>query len=538
MTTAAIDHEVAVIGCGIGGVALGYYLKQAQIDNFVIYEKSDNLGGTWHLNTYPGVACDIPSIVYQYSFACNPDWSRVFAPGAEIQAYTQDVADRFGITSHVRCNREITRQVWDEENHLWELHFTDGDIRRTRFLVTSLGPFVRPKPAADALPGIDLFEGRVLQTADWDNDFNVEGKRVGVIGTGASGVQVSAAIASEVSTLSVFQRTAGWVGPKIDFTVPRALRFLQRIPGTVQVIRGSVLLVGHFLTLVVFARWFAAPLRWIMRHGGPLSVKVYRAYIRSRVNDPAVAEALVPPYGIGTQRPTLSVNFHRIFNQPNVKLVTAPIERVVPEGILTADGHVHELDAIVTAIGWESSASPATYVRGSVLGANGADLGTFFAENGAQAFEGVAVPDFPNRWMLVGPNSWQGNGGWHALVELGAKHAVRAISLARSRSATRTEVRREVHDRQHAIVRQRAQRFEYYFNTVYPNASRSWIINEHGEFAIAKPYSVWRNYWLAKRFPQSWYSYERMNTAAAQQCSSRQSEAIGRRNQIDAAVRG
>lgn len=508
MTTPRIDHEVAVVGCGIGGVAVGYYLKQAKIDDFVIYEKSDNLGGTWHLNTYPGVACDIPSIVYQYSFAYNPEWSRVFAPGSEIQAYTEAVADRFGIRAHVRCNREVLRQVWDEDNHLWELHFADGDVRRARFLVTSLGPFVRPKPTVDAFPGLESFGGRVLQTAAWDHDFDLRGKRVGVIGTGASGVQLSAAIAAEVGTLTVFQRTAGWVGPKPDFTVPRLLQRMQRVPGTVGLVRGTVLAVGHIGTLVAFSRWFDPVLRWIMRHGGPLSIRVYRRYIRGIVKDPATAEALVPPYGLGTQRPTLSVNFHRIFNRANVNLVTAPIERVVPEGIRTADGRLHELDGLVTAIGWESSGSPATYVRGSVMGAAGADLGAYFAENGAQAYEGVAVPGFPNRWMLVGPNSWQGNGGWHALVELGAQHAVRAMGLARERAATRIEVRPEVHSRQHAIVRRRAQRFEYYFNNVYPDASRSWIINEHNEFAIAKPFSVGKNYWSAKHFPVDDYRYE------------------------------
>lgn len=502
-----VDHEVVVIGCGIGGVAIGYYLNRAGIDDYVILEKRERLGGTWQANTYPGVACDIPSIVYQYSFAYNAEWSRVFAPGHEIQEYTESVADRFRITEHVHCGMDVVKQVWDDVGDVWVLTLADGSLLRARFVIASLGPFVRPKNVGEALPGIGSFKGTLLETANWDHSFDLAGKRVGVVGTGASGVQLSASIADTVSHLSVFQRTAGWVAPKIDFTVPSILRAVQRIPGVIASIRGSLLAVGHVLTLIVFSHWFDKPLRLIMRYGGPLSIKVYGWYIGLVVRDRDTAKRLVPPHGIGTQRPTLSANYHRMFNQSNVSLVTSSIASVEPEGVRTEDGVLHRLDALVTAIGWESSGCPTTYKRGEVIGQDGVDLGEFFDSSGAQAYEGVAVPGFPNRWIMVGPNSWQGNGGWHALVELGAKHAVRAISLARKRRATRIEVRKDVHDRQHRLVRRKAARIEYYFNEVYPKASRSWIINAQREFAIAKPFSVGRNYWMASHFPANDYRY-------------------------------
>lgn len=505
------DHEVVVIGAGPGGIAAGIKLGQAGITDFVIVERASEIGGSWRDNTYPGIGVDIPSIAYQYSFARNPNWSRFFAKGAEVKAYHEEVATRFGLHKHLCCDTDIARETWDDSRHLWTLHTTDGRAITTRFVINAVGAFINPK-ADPGIPGVENFTGMIQRPASWDHGYDHAGKRVAVIGTGASSVQITPSIAPDVELLEVYQRTPVWCLPKPDFKIRAWMRRALRTPGLAAFLHGiglAAVEVGSRV-LVSTPLWAAAPL---MRGFDAAAKRAYRAYLRRVVNDPATAKSLVPSYGPVGKRPTLSNDFLTAFNRPNTHLITTPIERITRTGIRTADGVDHDLDMIVLATGYHLFSDPESYLPGAVVGRDGFDLGHFFAENRLQAYESVALPRLPNRWMIVGPYSWTGT-GWHALVEITAKHAARAIIEARARAATLVEVRQEVHDAYHAQVRRRGRNIQHYF-TVQNRGLRTYYVNSQGDMPYIRPSTLLEARWRCRHFPLDDYRYETLPVPSA-----------------------
>ncbi|WP_020668773.1 flavin-containing monooxygenase [Amycolatopsis nigrescens] len=498
------DHEVVVIGAGPGGIAAGVRLREAGIDDFAILERADEVGGSWRDNTYPGIGVDIPSIAYQYSFARNPDWTRVFARGAEVKAYHQDVADRFGLGKHLRFHTEVMREEWDEPGHLWRLHTADGPVLTARFVINAVGAFINPKDDP-GIPGLAGFTGKIQRPTSWDHGYRHTGKRVAVIGTGASSVQITPSIAGEVAKLVVFQRTPVWCLPKPDFEIPPAARAALRLPGLMSLLHGIMLLgVELLLRAAVYAPLpIAARAMRLMDAGAK---RAYRWYLRRVVRDEKVRRALLPGYGPLGKRPTLSNTFLRTFNRPNTELVTTPIERFTETGLRTADGARHEFDMIVLATGYELFSDPESYRPGAVVGRDGFDLGEFYAANRLQAYESVSVPKLPNRWMLVGPYSWTGT-GWHALVEITSRHAVRAITEARRRGATSAEVRQSAHDTYHARVRKRGANIAYYFRE-QNRGLRTYYVNSHGDMPYIRPSTVLEARWRSRHFDLDDYEYK------------------------------
>lgn len=498
------DFRIAVIGAGPGGLAAGVKLKRAGLDDFVIVERADDVGGSWHENTYPGLGVDIPAIAYQYSFARNANWSRLFPHGAEVKAYHQDVARRFGLYPHVRFNTNIVREEWDDAGSYWKLVTDTGEVITARFLISAIGAFVRPKEDA-GIPGWESFEGKIQRPSSWDHDYDHTGKKVGIIGTGASAVQIIPSIAPEAAALKVFQRTPVWSIPKPDFVISDTGKRILAIPGLQAAAHGAVLIAVD-LVLRVASRAPMKVLRPTLTGFDKWTIKAYRKYLGMIVENPATADELAPNFGMVAKRPTMSNSYLKAYNRDNVTLITDPIERVTARGIATRDGVEHAFDMIVLATGYEVFSDPETYRPGTILGRNGFDLGKFYAEHGLQAYQSVSVPCLPNRWTLVGPYSWTGS-GWHAFIEMTADHAVRAIAEAARRGATVVEVRRNAHDAYHRKVFDRAERVRFYFNDLNGHVP-TYYRNSQGDSTYIRPSGFLEASRGNRKFPLDDYRYE------------------------------
>lgn len=516
------DHEVIVIGAGIGGICAGVRLKQAGIDDFVIVDRSDGPGGTWRQNVYPGVAVDIPSLTYQYSFAPNPNWSRVFAPGAEVLAYLESVVERYDLTSHCRFGVNIQSERWDDDAQSWVLQTADGSHLTARFVISAIGPFLNPKPDP-GIVGVADFAGTVAAPADWRPEYDLRDKRVAVIGTGATGVQLAGHVAPEVDSMVVFQRTPVYCVPKPDFVVPSWLQRILALPGVFTTSR-RITLAAIDVGLLFLAYTPGVLMRPAMRAFDRVVRRLYSAYLRRVVDDPATACALLPAHGLFGNRPTLNSTFPRAFNRSGVDLETTPIDRVVSEGVRTVDGQIHRVDYLVVATGFELFSEPSSYPKGRVVGRAGVDLGEYFTANGMRAYDSTAVPGFPNRWIVVGPYSWTGT-GWHELVEVAVDHAVRAISIARRRSAGDMEVTPAAEERFHRRMLRRGRNLKYYFTELNRGVNSYWV-NSDNDIPIlrASTYSAAKR--SANHFPEADYTYGECRVVAGQDGSTHRRKAV------------
>ncbi|MDO3127461.1 NAD(P)/FAD-dependent oxidoreductase [Mycobacteroides abscessus subsp. bolletii] len=499
------EFEVAVIGAGPGGIAAGVKLLQAGVANIVLLERADDVGGSWHENHYPGLGVDVPSFAYQYSFARNPRWSRLFPKGAEVKQYHVDVAKRFGVYERVRFNTNVEREEWDDEAGHWKLHASDGTVVTARFLVSAVGAFVRPK-ADIGIAGANSFGGKIQRPTDWDHEFDMAGKSVGIIGTGASAVQIIPTIAPEIAHLTVFQRTPVWSLPKPDLTLGPFLRPLYAAPGVQSALNGAVLVLAD----VLLRSLSKAPFRWsrpVMDRFDAACIAAYRRYIRWVVDNPATAEKLTPNFGPLAKRPTISNGYLKAYNRNNVTLVTEPIARITKKGVRTRDGVEHRFDVLILATGYEVFSDPETYRPGAILGRNGFDLANYYGENGLQAYESVAVHGLPNRWTLCGPYSWTGS-GWHAFMEMTSDHAVRAILETNRRGADRCEVRKEIADAYHHTVKQRSEAMRYYLAELNGHVP-TYYRNSQGDSTYLRPAGFFEARRSTRDFPLADYVYEK-----------------------------
>ncbi|GAA3225583.1 NAD(P)/FAD-dependent oxidoreductase [Actinocorallia longicatena] len=475
--SAGPDFEVAVIGGGLSGIGMGIALREAGITGFVILERAGDIGGTWRDNTYPGIGVDVPAQAYQFSYELNPSWSRVFAPGSEVKAYVDRVADRYGIRPHVRLDCEVTRREWDEDARLWRLTVPGGEVA-ARYVVSAIGAFVDPKPVDIA--GAEDFAGKLLRSSSWDHGYDLRGKRVAMIGTGASAVQIVPEIAATTGRLDVFQRTPIWVGPKPDLPTPAALRRLyRRVPRVQEAVRRATTRGVEYLLIdgVVHHRPAIT---------GGLARLLRSAWYRSQVRDPETRRRLTPGYGFGCKRPSVSNTYLRTFNRPNVSLVTEPIARITRDGVLTADGEERPFDAIILATGFRLASDPENFRRTPVRGRDGFDLADHYTEHRLTSYEGVSLPGLPNHFMMFGPYGWVG-GTWHQLVETAGAHIVRVITEARRRGATSVEVRREPAERWTEEMRARLGGSIFASDTCA--TAHSYYFDHHGDTPYLRPTS-------------------------------------------------
>jgi cation diffusion facilitator CzcD-associated flavoprotein CzcO len=499
------DHEVAIIGAGLGGIGAAIALKRAGIDDVVLLERASDIGGTWRDNTYPGIAVDIPAQAYQFSFELKPDWSRVFATGAEVKAYIDHCADRYDIRRHVRLGSEVLSRDWDEASHLWRLKTPQQELT-ARFVVSAVGAFVNPKEPE--IEGIEEFGGEVLRSASWDHSVDIEGKRAAIVGTGASAVQIIPAIARDVEHLDVYQRTPIWVFPKLDYPTSRPVKWLfARRPALQNAVRKT-------LTQVLEAGLVGGVVHYESAAWAPRSAAWFARNIFYRqVRDPDVRRRLIPDYDVGCKRPSVSNSYLRTFNRDNVELISDPIERVTASGIRTADGRERQIDVLVLATGFRMATDPENYRRNPVRGRDGFDLASFYSSHRARSYESVSMPGLPNHFMIFGPYGWTG-GTWHVLVETASHHIVRVIEEVKRRRATAVEVREQAAERWTHFARERLGRSLWSIGSCA--TANSYYFDHHGDTPFLRPTSSKEAWRAAKTFPLDDYEFRTLADADVQ----------------------
>jgi cyclohexanone monooxygenase len=432
--------RVAIIGAGLSGVCVAARLRRAGIDDFVVLEGAAEVGGTWRDNTYPGCACDIPSMLYSFSFAPNPHWSRYFAPQPEIQRYIRQVAEREGIRPHIRCGTELTGARWDEPSARWRLETTAGPLDAD-VVVAGAGPW--HEPIIPALPGLGEFGGLVFHSSRWDHDRDLAGRRVAVIGTGASAVQFVPEIVDRVEHLTVFQRTPHWVLLKLDRPVTRVeQRFLHHLPGAQKLIRGAVFEV---LELFNSAMHHPQVMRQLQRLG--------ELNIRMNVPDRELRAALTPDYPLGCKRVLISNDWYPALTRPNVAVVPAAVERVGRRSVTDTRGGEHTVDTIILATGFHILDMP---IAGIIHGRDGRTLAETW-RGSPRGYLGTAISGFPNAFVMLGPNAGI-NTSATVLMEYQARYIVDAITTQRRHDIPVLDVRPEIQEAFNADVDKRLQR--------------------------------------------------------------------------------
>ena len=435
----AEHHRVVIVGAGIAGVGLGIRLLQEGIEDFVILERNESVGGTWFEHTYPGCACDIPTHLYSYSFARNPKWSRLFPRQEEILAYVRDVADRHGVTPHIRFSCEMQRATWDERAARWRVKIADGELTSDVF-VSAIG--ATAEPDEPDIPGLASFTGRRFHSARWDHEHDLSGERVAVIGTGPAAAQFVPIIQPLLERLTVFQRTPAWVIPHPDRRVPGLERTLYRLFPPAQDLQRN-LFFGIYEACGIGFRGHTSLLAPIEAMG--------RAHLRRQVRDPELRRKLTPRYRFGCKRPVLSNQFYPALAAPNAEVVTEPIARVDGSAIVTADGQRREVDTLITAIGYRYNRS---LLVNRVRGVGGRTLGDVW-DRSPRAYLGSAVPGFPNMFILLGPNAIGINSVIFSL-EAQIEYVMSALETMESRGARRVEVTPEALARYVAEVDRRS----------------------------------------------------------------------------------
>lgn len=448
-----------IIGAGMAGILSAIKLKEAGLTDFTVYEKADRLGGTWRENTYPGVACDVPSHLYSYSFAPNPDWSHVFSPGGEIQAYFEDVARRYQVEPFIRYSTEVTRLEWRDER--WLVETATGEHDEADFIIAATG--VLHHPSYPDIEGIDTFEGAAFHSARWDHSVPLDGARLGVVGTGSTAVQIVSSSVERVGELHLFQRTPQWVLAVDNPPISEDDRARYRSdPSAMAELRKQL--------AATFERYFANAVVAADSPEAKMLQDLCTKNLEENVTDPELREKLRPNYRAACKRLIVSPNFYQAIQHPNARLVTSGIERVEPKGVRTKDGVLHELDVLVLATGFQVD----RFLRPiEVIGRDGVTLEKLWADR-PSAYFAVSVPELPNLFMLNGPNGPVGNFSLIDVAELQFDYIMQLVDLVCSGRY------REVSASNEAAERFEAERVEAAKNTVWVTGCRSWYLDDRG----------------------------------------------------------
>jgi cation diffusion facilitator CzcD-associated flavoprotein CzcO len=459
-------HEVLIVGAGFAGLGCAIRLRRAGVEDLVILERGEEVGGTWRDNQYPGAACDIPSNLYSYSFALNPDWSRGYSGSREILAYVHELVSRFQLWPLLRFRQNVTALDYDDARGIWHVSTESGERHAARSLIMAAGPL--SNASFPALPGIEAYAGHKIHSARWDHGYDFAGKRVAVIGTGASAIQIVPELVKQAASVKVFQRTPGWVLPRPDYAAPEWSRALmRRLPLAQRALRRALYLAHESM---------ATGLIWNTPVTGVLE-RVARLHLRSQVKERWLRRQLTPDFRIGCKRVLVSNDWYPALQRPNCKLITWPIATLSPAGIRTAEGVEHQVDCIVFATGFDVCKTGAPF---PVRGAGGRELGAEWAR-GAQAYKSVSVAGYPNLYLTFGPNSGPGHNSALVYMESQIGYIVRMIRVLRERKLRWLEVRDEVQARYNRGIQRRLAR------TNWNSGCNSWYLTADGYNATMYP---------------------------------------------------
>ncbi len=452
--------DAIIIGAGFGGLCAAIKLKEAGYNRLIVLEKADRIGGTWRDNTYPGAACDVPSRLYSFSFALNPDWSRAFSGQAEIRQYMEDCAERFGVKQFFRFGAEVERADWDEAAAVWRVTLTGGETLSAPVLVSGLGQLNRPSFAG--IPGREAFRGPSWHSARWNHDVDLAGKTVGCIGAGASAIQYIPEIAKTAGKVVVFQRTPNYIVPRLDKpTTPGARNLYRALPWLDRAQRWLI--------------WQLMDWRFKAFKQGTKSAENFRKlalkYLEDTVSDPALRAKLTPDYPIGCKRVLISDDYYQAIVRPNVELVTEDVQAVTETGVRTGDGAEHACDVLIFGTGFATTGFLAPL---AITGENGQTLDDAWKE-GAEAYYGVTVAGFPNLFMLYGPNTNLGHNSIIVMIEAQVGYMVKALEAMRERRARALRLKAEAQSRFNSQLQRDLS------NSAWAGACSSWYKTASGK---------------------------------------------------------
>jgi len=421
--------DVAIIGTGFAGLGMAMQLKKAGMDDFVLLEKADEVGGTWRDNHYPGCACDVPSHLYSFSFAQNPAWSRLFSPQPEILGYLKRLTDEQGIRSHIRFHSAVSEARWDEAAGVWNILTAAGDHYTARVLVSGMGGLSRAA-YPEGIQGLENFKGKTFHSQDWDHNYDLAGKRVAVIGTGASAIQFVPQIQKTAARIDLYQRTPPWITPKPDARMADGVKSLfKRLPFMQSALRGLLYGVMEMRALgfVVNPKLMA------------LDDRTARAHLRRQVKDPVLRKKLTPDYKIGCKRVLISNDYYPAVSQANVSLVTEGIREVRAHSVVDMNGVEREVDAIIFGTGFKATDPVPPKM---IFGKGGVDLLDTW-QDGPEAYKGCTVAGFPNLFLIVGPNVGLGHSSMVYMIESQVAYVMSALKTMKTTGQPVLEVKAE-----------------------------------------------------------------------------------------------
>ncbi|MGW5724925.1 flavin-containing monooxygenase [Nocardia beijingensis] len=474
-----------IIGSGFAGLGLAIRLTQQGRNDFLVLERGSDVGGTWRDNTYPGAACDVPSHLYSYSFALNPNWSRSFSRQGEIQQYIQDVSKRYDVRDKHVFDCDVTSARWNNETALWEIESTKGSFTADT-VISAVGALC--EPALPDIKGIGEFEGEIFHSARWNHDADLTGKRVAIIGTGASAIQIVPAIAAKVGHLDVYQRTAPWLLPRLDrpYTTAERLAF-KHVPGLQRLSRAAIYAARE--TQVVGLAKVPALMQ--------LFEAIAKAKLRHEIRDPELRAKVTPNFRIGCKRMLISNDYYPALTRPNVDVVTDGIAEVRANSIVTKDGTEREIDALIVATGFHVTDSP-TY--NTITGRDGRTLSEVFDEIGQQGYKGAAIANFPNMFFLLGPNVGLGHTSMVYMIESQINYIADALATFDRLDLRTVEVRRDVQDAYNADLQKKLA------SSVWlTGGCSSWYLDKHGNNTTLWPDFTFEFRRLTKTFDVAAY---------------------------------
>lgn len=490
------DHQAIIVGTGFGGMGAAIQLKRMGINDIRMIDRASDLGGTWHINRYPGLAVDIASVSYSYSFEPNPYWSRRYCPGPEIKRYAEHVADKYDLRRHMQFNTSVIRAQWNEDGKFWTVHPDKGEPITAQFLVLATGLLSQPK--LPDIPGVERFAGKVIHTADWDHDYDFKGRRAAMIGTGASGVQALPVLARDVEHMDVYQRTPIWVYPKSNPEIsPRMKRLYARYPVLQRMVRfvSDTLLETLMVTAILHAKQFP----WLLRK----AEGACRRHLESQVSDPDLRRKLTPDYDFGCKRPTFSNDYFPTFMRDNVELITDPIDHIDIDAIVTRSGQRRTIDTLVLATGfnlWGKGNFPAF----DVIGKDEVNLGELWSRKQFQSFEGITMPGFPNLFNLHAPYAYSGFCYFNQ-VDIQMTHIERCINAMRRAGARTFEVTEAAQAR--FVEKMLKKRNSSVLGVGNCATANSYYFNPRGETPLLRLSSARNGLKQARSFPLSSYRF-------------------------------